>query len=343
VFSVHVKTMLSTCHVVRIEAAQMEVLPDWEELSQAHDFAHDLNLPFEPLLLDFEGVGGIAPQMIVKMHEEIESVLVLRGALVSRINEAGALTILPFGDLYLPDVDADSVVTKTARQKALGQDDSSVHPYTPMGSLVFDTIDTGEDRPKFGPQEMAVESGGEHSRKMRSVTTAINTELLGGSPTGMVVLPHQWKDSDRGRMDAIEGWAHATYAAGLRALAALSIMESDFVVVEQADLEHRDIKRAEKRGWKISDQVYVRPTRKGGHYEPTGNTRNYSHRFWVRGHMKHYSLGTRAATHRPDLVKPCTRAGLASCGMCRRIWTPPFIKGPEDKPLVMKSLVKKVE
>lgn len=338
--ALHIKYLLSGCHVVRVEASQMEVLPDWDELEQAHDFAHDLNLPFEPLLLDFEGHGGMAPQMTVDIRPDATCVLVLRGALVTRINEAGGLSISPYGDLYLPALEDDGTITETARSLAARGADSNVHPYAPMGTLVFDADTVG--RPRFGPQEIAAEAG---TVRMQAAATALNTVLLGGPETALIHLPHQYDlTKDPPRQDALEGWAKAVYAAALRALAALSIMESDFVVVEDAAMERRDMKRAEKRGWKIASQVYIRPVRKGGHpHEPTGNERQFSHRFWVRGHMKHFPIGTRLATHRPDLVKPCTRTGVASCGLCRRVWTPPFIKGPEDKPLVMKSLVKKVE
>lgn len=338
--ALHVKYLLSGCHVVRVEASQMEVLPDWDELEQAHDFAHDLNLPFEPLLLDFEGDGGLAPQMTVEIRPGAPCVVVLRGALVTRINVAGGLSISPYGDLYLPSMDEDDKITETARARAARGGESHVYPYAPMGTLVFDA-DT-EGRPRFGPQEIAAEAG---DVRWQAIATALNTELLGGPSTALVHLPHQYDgEKDPPRQDALEGWAVAVYASALRALAALSIMESDFVVVEDAAMERRDMKRAEKRGWKIASQVYIRPVRKGGHpHEPTGNERIYSHRFWVRGHMKHFPIGTRLATHRPDLVKPCTRTGVASCGLCRRVWTPPFIKGPEDKPLVLKSLVKKVE
>mgnify|MGYP001428314337 CR=1 FL=1 len=59
--------------------------------------------------------------------------------------------------------------------------------------------------------------------------------------------------------------------------------------------------------------VYVRNTDTGD--DPTGRTnREYSHRWIVRGHYLNQAYGVRWSKH-------------------RKIWIPPYVKGPSDKPL----------
>lgn len=61
---------------------------------------------------------------------------------------------------------------------------------------------------------------------------------------------------------------------------------------------------------------------------------DWSHRWEVRGHFKHFTTGPifRATEReRPEKILDHPERGR-----CVRIWTPPFIKGPEDKPLIPK-------
>ena len=166
---------------------------------------------------------------------------------------------------------------------------------------------------------------------------------------GQAVIPHpkdtlaRYFEADN-LAEALIWWSNLIWVLTAKALAALSIVEAEEVVLVDAPEEKRDIKRAKKRGWPIAQKVVIRPAtrrRDGERAVPSGEEAHYSHRFWVRGHHKHFPLGTRVATARPDLVRPCPRKDPATnCGFCRRVWTPPFIKGPEDKPLVLKTLVR---
>lgn len=323
---------LDTAHLVRIEPEQVAVLPDWDDLSDAWDFAADAGLPFEHVYLDFEGPGGFAPlvSMFPNVYERDEGTwrarqtdgekvtVHLHGAAVDRDGN-GNLHVTPFGGF------------------SYGGEDQSMY-VRPLGTVAFDAPLL--DQVVSSTEQSVV---GLDGHRYFTEALSASTEFLlasGGTPgrLGCVTVPFPRDDPETPSALTV---MDAVLTAALRVLAALSIMESEAVVVEDAPLEKRDRDRAEKRGWKIAQMVYVRPTRKGPRSEPTGESAHYSHRFWVSGHYKHHPIGSRLADMRPDLVRPCTRVGPASCGSCRRVWTGPFIKGPEDKPLVVKSLVKR--
>lgn len=333
---------LASAHLIRIEADQVELLPDWEEPGDAGDFAADAGLPFDPLYFEFEGAGGVAPTHEVELGlvdragevgRTVRGAMVLRGALVWR-GESSNLTVEPYGDVYLL---GEGESFRKARERA-----SLTDPRVAAGRVVFGHQPFEPATEEVGTLRIVALDGA-----MREVAeshpVALDAAMYTKSAvSGVVVLPfselYASKNVDG---ETAVGWGAVVLSMAMRVLACLSIMESEAVVVDDAPMESRDRKRADKRGWQISQQVFVRPTRKGPRSEPTGNEREYSHRFWVSGHYKHFPLGTRMADRRPDLVSPCTRAGDASCGVCRRLWTPPFIKGPDDKPLVVKALVKR--
>ena len=322
--------MLDQAHVIRVEPEQVQVLPEWDTLEDAWEYASEAGLPFEVLYLDFEGPGGLAPivtldvPIYVRDEEkqgwtlyEVDTEqahIHLRGAVVCRDGN-GSLRIYPYGGIYYRDTDLPDVCVM-------------------MGVADFGTARV---EPLGGHRVVLVGQGTVYGSEMAFVST----ELLAGHPGHVSLNMESIKARTEVQADTTISFADLVLRASLRVLAALSIMETDCVVVDDAPMETRDRKRADKRGWEIAKMVYVRPTRKGPRSEPTGAEANYSHRFWVSGHYKHYPIGTRLADHRPDLVKPCTRKGDASCGVCRRVWTQPFIKGPENKPLIWKTLVKR--
>lgn len=344
-FKVESLLHLHDAHLIRVEPDQVQVLPDWEDVSDLFAYALDAALPFPTCYLDFEGPGGVAPRHSVKVriHEnddvtETTDLLVnLKGAVVRRERsedptgaEVGDLLVVPYGEVQ--------------------QGDKVTGGYEPLGAFMFGATPTNA----LSQMEMRTYPR-DGSAPIRSVIPGVAasvlaygaTEAVDGIP-GIATLPLdaiQFGDdlglSSLDLNKQLVAWGSVVFSCASRVLAALSVMETEAIVIGDAPMENRDRKRAEKRGWQIAQMVYVRPTRKGPRREPTGEEREYSHRFWVSAHYKHFPLGTRMADARPDLVKPCTRIGDASCGRCRRVYTPPFIKGPEDKPLVPKTLVKR--
>jgi hypothetical protein len=147
------------------------------------------------------------------------------------------------------------------------------------------------------------------------------------------------------------------------ALRCLYFVEAANVISVPVPLERRDIKRAEKRGWRIPDTVRIdRPKRYASKSEPTGNERVYSHQFQVRGFYRHVQKGSHVRCQvckgkftdqlpcsacnntgiNQQIIKPCSRidetTGELTCPHgCRREWTPSFWKGPEDAPAIIKT------
>ena len=76
-------------------------------------------------------------------------------------------------------------------------------------------------------------------------------------------------------------------------------------------------RRAAREGWADRDIVVVRLRREAGeeHHETHGEA-NYSHRFIVSGHWR---------------LQPYPSEGIS-----RQIWISPYVKGPEDQPLVVR-------
>jgi hypothetical protein len=348
---------MDRCHVVRVPPEQVSVLPDWEGWENLTDFASDCHLPFEPLFLDFEGPGCLAARVGFKDQHELAVARLAVAEIGARVMGDSAkqreelLERITKANRELAYLDlVGAMLTRSAQHGgalcvepigffATTDEAAPLTAYQPFGRVVF-----GGD-PVRGVGSSEVELVDPQGKHVISRPAAVSISEIAGEPLpGFVLLPFTKESADTtglARENLVE-WARGALMLAGRTMAAVSILDSDAVVIDQAEMEKRDVKRAEKRGWPIADQVYIRPVRKGGERKPaSGEEAHYSHRFWVRGHTKHFPIGTRMATGRPDLVKACTREGAASCGFCRRVWTPPFIKGPDDKPLVLKSLVKR--
>lgn len=337
---------LTEAHVLRIDPQQVAVLPAWEADHEVFEYAAEANLPFEPLYLDFEEVGGIPP---FAAPWRIGS-LTISGALLWR--QDGCLIVAPVG--WPPDEALDI--------KQMG---GGWNRYTTPGWFVF-----GKRAAESDVDDFSNVHGGEDVNKvigLKLLTLAGRDDLggraicltsLGCVPSaedlpGYAILPFTWEElrplrdgmsdlpSER-LAETVMTWGSLVFQLAAKALAALSITEAEEVVIADAALERRDRKRAEKRKWKIAQQVFIRPIRRyADRPAPSGEEARYTHQFWVRATVAHYPVGTRMADARPDLVTPCNRSPESSCGVCRKVKHPAYIKGPEGAPLVLKTLVGK--
>jgi hypothetical protein len=115
------------------------------------------------------------------------------------------------------------------------------------------------------------------------------------------------------------------------AATALYFLESANVELVDTPVSRQERRAAERKGGRVTLTVHVRTPKRRLRSDPSGHHIDYSHRFEVRGHYKHFPVGTKLADSAP--TKLVTHPTL---GQCRRIWCPPFVKGPEDKPLIPK-------
>ena len=336
---------LERAHVVRIDPEQVEVLPEWESGEELIEYALEAELPFETVYFDFEREGGLAPGVGFDMYG---NPLTLTGALMFRRVDTGALTVAPIGWPEDARIERgsetwsryettgwfcfDREVLRNARGDLIA---ASTMP------LVLNALDgTSADATILSADGCANSLAGPGDEEKPMLPWP-----------GYAVLPTNRRDMivTFGEQEAAEQlvwWGDMIWALVKKAMAALTIVEAEECVLVDAPMEKRDRKRAEKRGWPIAQQVVIRPRRKYVNERErvrreTEESR-YSHRFWRRGTHAHYPLGTRMADTRPDLVKACPRLDPeTNCGFCRRVWHPPCIVGPDDKPLVLKTLVTK--
>ena len=77
--------------------------------------------------------------------------------------------------------------------------------------------------------------------------------------------------------------------------------------------------------------ISQRRRRNTGEGEPAGQ--DWSHRWEVRGHFKHFTSGVMFDGHEDRQIRN------ADGDLSVRIWCPPHIKGPEGKPLIPKARV----
>lgn len=127
-------------------------------------------------------------------------------------------------------------------------------------------------------------------------------------------------------------WAHECFA--MSHIMAY-FLESANVALTEAEATRQQRRAAERHGGRVALTVSIRqPKRRPRSHDAPSHPRDWSHRWEVRGHYKHFPVGTKLADSRPDKL-----VDHPTLGQCRRIWCPPHVKGPESKPLVPKLRV----
>lgn len=120
----------------------------------------------------------------------------------------------------------------------------------------------------------------------------------------------------------------------------IRFLQSSNVDLGDTPISRQVRRNARRKGYQISSRVYVRSPRRPTQTIGPGEHIDFSHRFEVRGHYKHFGVDTRLfkATKRDQphkIINHPTRGEVV------RVWCPNFVKGPEDKPLVPKTRVYK--
>jgi hypothetical protein len=121
----------------------------------------------------------------------------------------------------------------------------------------------------------------------------------------------------------------------LAAVSALRVLEAVNVGLADIALSRPERRRAAREGARPALMVDITTGRSGGATQagPAHNV-EWSQRWMVRGHWKHFGEHTAVARRHPSRVKD-----IPGHGRCVRVWCPPFVKGPADKPLVLKTRV----
>lgn len=344
-------TLLSDAHVLRVDPEQVEVLPQWENPMEAFDYVEEMQLPFDPLYLDFTGPSGLGALIDDNPHGVFASGEPCRmvGALVWRQqqNNEGVLVVAP----YCWPVSAPERMTNTSPFDSSGWFCFGVPPvdtrsgdriaagtlalHVGISGLTADAATVWADACVFGSDENYKEVGFNGYAILPYSLPNVRESAKQDVPDG--------DTEEIGTLVAttLQGWGELIWVGAAKALAALSITEAVEVEIVDAPVETRVRKRAEKRRWPIAKQVVIRSkSKRYATTNSTGEKANYSHRFWRRATVAHYPLGTMMADARPDLVTPCARPPESNCGFCRKVKRPATIVGPEHLPLVLKTLVR---
>lgn len=126
-------------------------------------------------------------------------------------------------------------------------------------------------------------------------------------------------------------WAKAWVVnPALAAASALRLLEAVNVSLETADLPRAERRRAQRSGADPALEVVIRTTASSRPAVVTGGV-DWQHRWTVRGHWKHFRRGPVFEAN------PRKRVTESDGTEAVRVWCPPFVKGPEGKPLVLKS------
>lgn len=346
-------TLLAEAHVLCIEPEQVAVLPEWENVQEVFDYALDAVLPFDPLFLDFSGPGGLGPAL----NERDGSAMTITGALVWRQpGEFGeVLMVAPYGWPTVKGGIVPDVIQLGGMGEGYALTQNESIGWFALGAPSVDLRDgeivhTGETMLKMGGSgNIAAGATTCWADACARVDPAAPLNLPGYAimPFGYKAYRAEFFAADEAGQtewaDHLLSWGGLIWTLVAKTLAALSITEAVEVEFVDAPVERRVRKRAEKRRWPIAQQVVIHSHSKRyrDHPAPSGEEAHYSHRFWRRATTAHYPLGTMMADARPDLVTPCKRPPESNCGFCRKVKRPACIVGPKDKPLVLKSLVRK--
>jgi len=291
-------TTLAQSHVIRVEPEQVNALPFRAPAEIAQELI-DLRLPFDATFLD---LGGAVPREVA-------------------------------GDSYQPNDGSDLIAAAVM--------DAGFHEINYIGGFSVHTFVTAN-----APGAPVVYYGSICTRAFydHGVATAIAAEpeqvswesardnLLrqgGRLEADMCFVPPDWLR----RTDA-RTWPMVQQLAGEaaeRAVSVLKLLECVGVDLAPASLSRQARRQAERKSESIPLEVHIRrgPRRR---YEPKGDHRpiDYSHRFEVRGHFKHVTRG-------PEFnAAPEEKKVIVGGVECVRKWCPPFVKGPDDKPLIPK-------
>jgi hypothetical protein len=341
---------MQQAHTITFDPDQFNVIPDWESPNECIDYATHARLPFDCIFLDCE----LPTRKPRPTESEVTNVRYqILGGLASV--EDGALIIIPFGTILNEE---DERVLRIVEKRNDGTErikqswSGSNLEHLPLGAVVFnlraesdphrtdqvfDTslpMNTWESESlgfPFKIWDLDLAWSIKHGKLEDDSGFSPNEyDSKGPSPVRTILIP-----PDPGQMTPgkVLGMASALFVGASEILKCLYFLDTPNIELVDAPLTRQVRRQAERSGAKISKTIFVQhSTKRYDRDDAEGEHVEFSHRFEVRGHWKCYPEGTRMADARPDLLRY-----VPGRGMCRKIWTPPFVKGPEDKPLVIKT------
>jgi hypothetical protein len=295
---------LLSSHVLIVDSAQANVIPDWDRHNpdEARTYLEYIQLPFDPLFIDF-GSDGLR----FSLGETAVIDFQIYGAQVW--TEHDELYMEIFGN-FVWKGDRDPIRVGAEKNGVLtpGQQYTcfGTPPTTGEKKLEGGYVYYGNFAEHFSPPWPGY---GAWWRDDSSVGTSIGT--LATTCFGMMAY----------RVLAVLFW-----------LESANILVEELAITPQREKKLAKMERRGKSRPAIPHVVRVKPPKTRRKSTPTGDTRNYAYRFEVAGHYMHFPQDTQMGRAAGDKL-----VYDEAHGWHRRIWCPPHVKGPENKPLVVKT------
>lgn len=324
---------LNDAHVVEIDHEQIAALPNMSE-DEGIDYAQNARLPFDPLFIGFSGVAElqeIERRRATDEHDELMKVSPAMAVTHTMLNgrRVGDFAI---GALVTTRNPVDSYVgVKTLSWEDEEDGTKTVtedrhHPPVALSIIPFFDMD-GENR-TFGWRSTV---GGR-------IVHALGAYCLHAEKKTWAFLtpnPEADFDSPEDREDMRVVEESVRFGTKIACEIAYFLESYNVELVEQ-EVSRQVRRQAERKNKRISLVVHIRQPKSRSKPEArNGEKRDFSHRFEVRGHYKYFPQGTRLA----DALPEDKLTHVPGRGLCRKVWCPPFVKGPTDKPLIPKVRV----
>lgn len=177
-----------------------------------------------------------------------------------------------------------------------------------------------------------------------TVSGAVASLVCGSEDDGPVeiMVGDTFGMADRLGEEWLNERVHFLHHAAEVVVAVLTWLESVNVEIAETPMKPQARERQISKGRKIALTVAVKQSKR---YiaSSSDNRANYTHRFEIRGHYKHHfpekPNGEPNKTFERYAAKHPEKVLTIQGQPCVRFWTPPFVKGPVDKPLVPKIRV----
>lgn len=307
--------ILNAAHPIVCPPSQLAAVEDpFPSTAAAFEYAKAIRLPFPHLFIDFTPPAGetfpsleITTPSEEQDHRELWKSTELRGIAISENVEQQHLS-------FVPVIGAPGELPEEVGMVELFRDEQPM-PDAESGYFV-------------APMETPV-----GKIEVRFFTVSAIEEMLGESQTrthGGIVGAH--RATSKGDPLANSRLLAATTAICFRlALRVLYLLDTINIELVDVELTRQERRLAERKhhGKAVRISITRRSTSSA---KAESETTEFSHQFEVRGNFAHYGPETQLFRRsEPTDLKPCPR-----CGTCRRVWRSPHIKGPTDKPLVVK-------
>jgi hypothetical protein len=306
--------MLRVARPVVCPPAQLDAISDdiFDDLGQAFEYAMSARLPFEVTFFDFIDASGDAPTMAWHLVEGGGSELgfELRGVLAGELATERRTVFFPIVGL------------RGDAPEELGA------AFVDWGSEAHASA-----TPARWQESLAVR--GERDLKVTMMSISAAMEALRESPRAVpgALLGCIRAEQLGPQAEQLQASLATMTATAVRAaFKILYLLDSVNVELDPLKVSRQVRRQVERSGGQIAWTIAVRAPHRQEAEDREGGSREYSHRFEVRGIFAHYPEGSWLYEHsEPGEIRPCPR-----CGHCRRVWRPPHVKGPPDRPLAIK-------